>query len=461
MSTLSTTPRTHTVTLASASAGPFSLPYRLFDTDDVLVYVDGIKSEDWTLSATFSDGVSDDAAITFSDDLPADSVIVIDSALQPIRSQDMLNGPGLVDFWNNEAGRLWSTVADIKRDARRAVRSFDEVEPADFPENSVVKRSATGFVAGPTTTELEAAEANATAAAASAAAAAQSATDAQAAEESLIVNRGDWVTATAYSPSDLVQGVGAAYLGNTYVCIDAHTSDDFATDLSESRWAVFAARGTAGAGTGDLLAANNLSDIPNKPQARTNLGVPALLREDDMASASENAAASQASLIAYVAAQIAAKTAIDNVLVDDASYVTGSKAFVTFKTFEITQQFADSRLIVDASLYSQSTGGNDSDSGSSYNIYCADESDVLQADGGQDLQSTWQTLDTLTGSGTASNHLLQSTILPVLPQAAKIDLSLVGGTGTGWYIMMQHAEIYGNSTTTSQIRLRYREIPTV
>lgn len=35
-------------------------------------------------------------------------------------------------------------------------------------------------------------------------------------------------------------------------------------------------RGAAGAGTGDMLAANNLSDLTNKPTARTNLGLGAL-----------------------------------------------------------------------------------------------------------------------------------------------------------------------------------------
>ncbi len=79
---------------------------------------------------------------------------------------------------------------------------------------------------------------------------------------------GAWVTATSYVLNNLVSNSG-----NTYICTEAHTSGTFATDLAASKWELLASKGAAGAGTGDMLAANNLSDLTDANTARTNLGV--------------------------------------------------------------------------------------------------------------------------------------------------------------------------------------------
>lgn len=79
--------------------------------------------------------------------------------------------------------------------------------------------------------------------------------------------QGAWVTATAYALNDLVQESG-----NTYICVEAHTSGTFATDLAAVKWELFASKGTSGAGSGDLVSTNNLSDLTNADTALANLG---------------------------------------------------------------------------------------------------------------------------------------------------------------------------------------------
>lgn len=78
---------------------------------------------------------------------------------------------------------------------------------------------------------------------------------------------GAWVTATAYELNNLVSDNGS-----TYICTETHTSGNFATDLAANKWAVVASKGATGGGTGDLVAANNLSDVVNAATALANLG---------------------------------------------------------------------------------------------------------------------------------------------------------------------------------------------
>ena len=89
-------------------------------------------------------------------------------------------------------------------------------------------------------------------------------------QEALPQWRGAWGTGTAYAVNDL-----AREAGSSYICVGAHTAGVFSTDLAAGRWEIFAQQGNAGAGTGDMLAANNLSDLADAATARTNLGVAA------------------------------------------------------------------------------------------------------------------------------------------------------------------------------------------
>lgn len=82
--------------------------------------------------------------------------------------------------------------------------------------------------------------------------------------------RSSWTTGRAYVKNDLVQEAG-----NAYICLVDHTSGTFSTDLVALRWELFAAKGAAGAGTGDMLGSNNLSDVANVATARANISAQA------------------------------------------------------------------------------------------------------------------------------------------------------------------------------------------
>lgn len=60
------------------------------------------------------------------------------------------------------------------------------------------------------------------------------------------------------------------YLGETWVTIETHVAD---ASFDSSKFIKVAARGAAGAGSGDMIAANNLNDLANAATARNNLGL--------------------------------------------------------------------------------------------------------------------------------------------------------------------------------------------
>jgi len=123
--------------------------------------------------------------------------------------------------------------------------------------------------------------------------------------------RGGWVTERLYGINDVFR-----YEGASYITLLDHTSTEFFTDLATQKIELMADKGLTGEGTGDMLGANNLSEIVSPSTARSNIG-----------------AASTASLSSAVSALDSAKlnvsakasTAEAEAGTDDAKYMTAVK----------------------------------------------------------------------------------------------------------------------------------------
>lgn len=108
--------------------------------------------------------------------------------------------------------------------------------------------------------------------------------------ETNFIWEGNWTASgTSYVRNNLVYvptGTSATYGGSSYICIVDHTSTaSFDTDYATSNyWQLFARQGNTGPGGGDLLAANNLSDVDNAATSRANLEAAASGANSDITS---------------------------------------------------------------------------------------------------------------------------------------------------------------------------------
>lgn len=166
MATVPRSTRSTTITLASASAGPFDLDFRLFDDDGLEVFVNYLPRTDWTLSSSYVDGYDDDASVTFDAALSIGDVITINSSLYPVRADDYINGPSLTNKMNVEQGRVWAALSDQRRDNKRSMRTFQEIDPVRLVANKalMVNAAGDGFEMGPTADDIENAQSYAEAA---------------------------------------------------------------------------------------------------------------------------------------------------------------------------------------------------------------------------------------------------------------------------------------------------------
>lgn len=131
MATVSPLPRTNIITLASPSAGPWLVGFRLFEAAALRVYINGALTTDYTVSANFVDGYDDNATITSGTTLASSTEIQIDGFMAPQRQDDYLNGPNLVDEMNIELGRVWATLSENRMLLKRAVLGLKEIGAGD------------------------------------------------------------------------------------------------------------------------------------------------------------------------------------------------------------------------------------------------------------------------------------------------------------------------------------------
>lgn len=85
--------------------------------------------------------------------------------------------------------------------------------------------------------------------------------------------KGDWQAGATYGVNNMVYVPSGAEEGSSFIAKVNHVAGaNFSTDLAADRWERMSKRGAAGPGSGDLVAANNLSDILNKAVALQTLG---------------------------------------------------------------------------------------------------------------------------------------------------------------------------------------------
>jgi hypothetical protein len=136
MATVAPGTRSTVFTTVSTTAGPFNIGFRLFDPDSLDVYLNGVRTTGFTISATFEDGYTDSATLTLAAAVASGTQVIIDGALTPRRDADYLPGDAaLTANLNIELPRIWSALAEVKRDSERAVRGLVPIEAS--PEITV------------------------------------------------------------------------------------------------------------------------------------------------------------------------------------------------------------------------------------------------------------------------------------------------------------------------------------
>jgi microcystin-dependent protein len=281
--------------VGTGAATPFPFTFYVEDPDHVLVQValPGETSfttvdpadysmvlngggEGGTITYPLSGGLTSGAVLTIERNVPIEQTVsfanqrryyaeVLEAALDRIvlQMQQVTEKLGRALVFTRDS--VDGEVPEVRAQNGTIVAFMDDVPgvaPIDFD----------------TLNDLDSAVSDATAAAVTATNSALAANSAKAATEAIAIEqnaklagitraRGTWVTATAYAVNDT-----ATEGGNLYLCLIAHTSGTFATDLAANRWVIHVAKGAAGAGTGDMLAANNGSEFANKPTVVSNLG---------------------------------------------------------------------------------------------------------------------------------------------------------------------------------------------
>lgn len=170
MATVNHTPRSTTIIPASASAGPFLVGFRLFDSDGLSVYVNGVQTTDFAVMASYSDGYDDNARILMVAPVPAGSKLRIDGDMEPSRSMDYIpTDPSILQKINVELGRAWAALMEAYRDNKRSLRVDRAIPPWTPTPGRIPVWDGEKIVDGPNGADISGAGAAATAAVAAAA----------------------------------------------------------------------------------------------------------------------------------------------------------------------------------------------------------------------------------------------------------------------------------------------------
>ena len=265
-----------TISSVTRKTGPYSgngatvtfpFYFKVFQTSDVrVVYTapDGTES-DLVLDSAYSVALNADQSaspggtVTMAGAPVSGSLLTLTSAVPNTQPTDIANQGGfypevIEDALDRQTVQLQQVVEEVSRAFK--VPISDGSDPQDYLDALLAASDA-----------AVASAATASGAASSASASASSATAAASAVAGWTF-RGGWATSTAYAANNIVTSGGS-----TYICMAAHTSGTFSTDLGAGRWSLLAMQGAAGAGTGDMLASNNLSDLASAAVARGNLGL--------------------------------------------------------------------------------------------------------------------------------------------------------------------------------------------
>ncbi|MBD9540099.1 hypothetical protein IB276_11605 [Ensifer sp. ENS04] len=117
----------------------FSAQFPVFDNDDIKVFVDGVERDDFAVTATYTEGVSNDAKAVFAAGITGSVAVVGDR--DPHRTNRFSNGGPLpVRDQNLALDTIQSEVQELHRESKRALKvaygADEQIVPA--PESGKV-----------------------------------------------------------------------------------------------------------------------------------------------------------------------------------------------------------------------------------------------------------------------------------------------------------------------------------
>lgn len=235
----------------------FAFPCTSKNNVEVTISVDDVESvltlgTEYTVSLNADQSTSPGGTVTITS-LPAvDTLVAIASAVPLKQGLDLTQGGA----FNPEA--IETALDNLVLLVGQSIAEIDRCLKLDITSTALASTLQDALLS---------IGANATAAAASAATASAAAGTIDGFE-----NVGAWATATLYYKNNLVRSGGSTYV---VLADPSYTSGaSVAADLAAGSIAVFAQKGDAGAGAGDVVAANNLSEFTaTAATARANLGL--------------------------------------------------------------------------------------------------------------------------------------------------------------------------------------------